>query len=381
MELPQLEPLEISAGVVFGDRRAPAPEVDREWPTEGSRRTLERILLGALERPPCVVAFSGGRDSSAILAEATRIARARGLEDPVPHTLRFAGAPRTAEDEWQELVVRHLDLGEWNRRSMGEELDSLGPIGLDVLRRYGVHWPANIHTFKLIVEPAAGGSLVTGNGGDELFAAWPDRRVALIRRGRAFPRRADLRPLLATLPLGATIARSRRARLMRLPWLTPAAVREVGRRFTEGSTSVARSWAEDVEDYLGSRSVELTLGIGEAIARDAGVHLVEPFYDPAYVRSVCAEAPRDGYASRAVAMGRHFGDLLPAALPGRSTKAVFTEVFAGPETRRFAAEWTGEGLDAALVRPEALRETWLSEVPDMRSLVPLQAAWLATRSG
>ena len=70
--------------MVFGERRTPAPDPADLWPTADPRPTLERILLGALQRAPCVVAFSGGRDSSALLAEATRVARVHGLEDPVP---------------------------------------------------------------------------------------------------------------------------------------------------------------------------------------------------------------------------------------------------------------------------------------------------------
>ena len=47
------------------------------------------------------------------------------------------------------------------------------------------------------------------------------------------------------------------------------------------------------------------------------------------------------------------------------------------ETRRFAERWTGEGLDLDLVDPEALRAEWLSSAPDVHSLIPIQAAWLA----
>ncbi|HEX8959452.1 MAG TPA: asparagine synthase-related protein [Solirubrobacterales bacterium] len=377
--IPQLEPLEVSSGMVFGRRRTPSGEVDRE-PGGDPRSVLERILLEALRRPPCIVAFSGGRDSSAILAEAVRVARAHGLEDPVPCTLRFGDAPRTAEEEWQELVIGHLRLGSWSRREVTDELDALGPIATDVLRRHGVHWPPNIHTFGLMFEVAAGGSLVTGNGGDELFSPWAGHRVALLRRGRALPRRADLRPLARALLPASLLARlsARRGRL-RLPWLTPAATDRLSRTYATSLAGIERSWAEALEDYLDSRYLELGLAITGAMARDAGVALVEPFFDSRYVRSVGADAPPEGYASRGAAMARHFGDLLPPRVVGRATKAVFTEVFSGPETRRFAAEWDGSGVDLSLVDPEALREAWLAPVPDLRSLVPLQAAWLASR--
>lgn len=374
----QLDPLEVASGMVLGRRHTPAAETD-SGPAGDPRSTLEQILLEALQRPPCVVSFSGGRDSSALLAEAIRVARAHGLEDPVPCTLRFGDAPRTAEDEWQELVIRHLGLGEWSKLEVGEELDALGPIALDVLHRHGVHWPPNIHTLRLTLDVAAGGSLVTGNGGDELFSPWAGHRVALLRRGRALPRRGDLRPLArALLPRPLLVRLSMRRGSVSLPWLTSHAARQLSRAYAEDWAKVERRWSETLDEYLNSRYLELAFAITRAMARDAGVALVEPFFDPRYVRAVVADAPAEGYASRTAAMARLFGDLLPSRLIGRGTKAVFTEVFRGPETRRFAAEWDGTGVDASLVDAEALRAAWLAPVPDLRSLVPLQAAWLAS---
>jgi asparagine synthase (glutamine-hydrolysing) len=369
----------VSAGVVFGERRTPFAEAHRHSAEDDPRSTMERILLGALQRSPCVVAFSGGRDSSAALAEATRVARAHGLEDPVPHTLRFGDAPRTAEDEWQELVIRHLGLENWSRRIVTDELDALGPIALDVIRRYGVHWPPNVHTFQLLLEPARGGALITGNGGDELFSPWAGHRIALLRRGRAFPRRYDVRPLmLYLLPTALLVRRSIRRGHYRLPWLAPGPAAELQRTFAAGSVQLEKSWADALEDYLSSRYLEVGNGFTGAMARDAGVALVEPFFDPSYVRSVAATAPAEGYGSRTAAMESLFGDLLPPQVSGRSTKAVFTEVFAGPQTRLFAEQWTGAGVDPSLVEPEVLRDVWLAPVIDIRSLVPIQAAWLAS---
>ena len=376
-QLPQLDSLEVSSGVVFGERRGPATESDR-GPGAGPRETMEELLLGALRRSPCVVAFSGGRDSSAILAETTRVARAHGLDDPVPHTLRFRDAPRADEEDWQELVIRHLGLENWSRRVVTDELDALGPIALDVLRRYGVHWPPNTHTFQLMLEPATGGSLVTGNGGDELFHPWVGHRIALLRRGRALPRREDARWLaMWLLPTAVLAGRARRRDRFRLPWLRPEPAREIQRGFVDELTRIEKEWAEELEVHLRSRYLEVVLGITGAMSRDAGVDLVEPFFDARYVRSVCAAAPREGFGSRTEAMRLLFGDLLPPKVTGRSTKAVFTEVFAGPETRRFAEQWTGSGVDASLVDPDALRETWLAPKVDIRSLVPIQAARLA----
>ena len=54
-------------------------------------------MLRALRRPPCLVSFSGGLDSSALLAVATAVARREGLDDPVPATLVVPGSPESDE--------------------------------------------------------------------------------------------------------------------------------------------------------------------------------------------------------------------------------------------------------------------------------------------
>ncbi len=72
-----------------------------------------------------------------------------------------------------------------------------------------------------------------------------------------------------------------------------------------------------------------------------------------------------------------FEDLLPPETVKRDTKAVFTEVFSSRETLAFAEAWDGTGLDRSLIHPEVLRNEWLKPKSDLRSLTPLQAAWLA----
>jgi asparagine synthase (glutamine-hydrolysing) len=74
-----------------------------------------------------------------------------------------------------------------------------------------------------------------------------------------------------------------------------------------------------------------------------------------------------------------FGHLLPATLLQRHTKAAFNEAFFNAPSREFAETWDGAGLDPALVDPKQLRETWLAESVDARSLSALQGAWAARR--
>ena len=67
------DPLELAAGRMFGeDPEAPGiAHVELRGTTPLS--ALEEAILPALEREPCLVSFSGGRDSSAVLAVATRV--------------------------------------------------------------------------------------------------------------------------------------------------------------------------------------------------------------------------------------------------------------------------------------------------------------------
>ena len=72
-----LTPLEVATGAPLGaDPAAPSLPMPRPG---GPVAALEHSVLGALLRPPCVVSFSGGRDSSAALAVATRVARQQGI--------------------------------------------------------------------------------------------------------------------------------------------------------------------------------------------------------------------------------------------------------------------------------------------------------------
>src|SRR5262245_65085870 len=96
-----LAPLEIATGLVLGvepRREVVAPRLDAAEPPLPA---FERAVLPALRRGPCLVSFSGGRDSSAVLAVATGIARREGLPLPVPVKNVFPGPATTLEPGWQ----------------------------------------------------------------------------------------------------------------------------------------------------------------------------------------------------------------------------------------------------------------------------------------
>lgn len=325
------------------------------------------------------MSFSGGRDSAALLSLASRLARERGLSDPVPVTLRFENRPRTDENDWQEMTIDHLGLRRWEIVPIGEELDPLGPVATEILRRHGLFWPPVAHRIAPLLEAARGHVLVLGTGGDEMFSPWRrhparDRLDVRVRPVRRAVKRAAFNLLPERLRV-----RVRLRRRSGLSWLRPAAKRQVERKYRAMVLRRSTSWAEAIRRIPESRNFELTQSVFAAMAQDAEVSLVQPFFDPGFIRAVGESAPRRGFPSRAVAMEVHFGDLLPPPVIERTTKAVFDELHGGRPSRAFAQAWDGSGVDPAWVDVEALRREWLSPRPNYRSLTALNAAWLAFR--
>lgn len=373
---PPLTPLEVASMSVFGlePETPPLPEPD---PAVAPLDALETAIRPALARPPCVVAFSGGRDSSLLLAVAARTARREGLPLPVPVTLRFPESPTAEESEWQELVIRHLELDDWVRREIHDELDFVGPLAQRMLRRHGVLWPANLHFVAAPAAQAAGGSLVTGVGGDRVLASGPDD---LLGRSRA---RATARNLVRgayrSLPARARAPYAARRVRARTPWLRPAAVDAV----------VAQTLAQPPEPPASDARLHhvhrerlhaLTRHGIELLAKDEDAQAVTPFLDPGFLASLARFLGADGIGGRTAVMRALAGDLLPERLLTRPTKAVFPEAYCNRHTREFVQAWRGGGVDETLVDVEHLRSLlgdgtdpgWLG-----RSAILLQAGWLA----
>lgn len=353
----QLLRLEIASGVVLGEtQRRPA----LTGPAAGvePRAALEQALLPPLRRSPCLVSFSGGRDSSAILAVATHLARREGLEPPVPITVRFPGDPETDESSWQELVVRELAIGDWQGIEAGEDLGVLGPVARAAIERHGLLWPPNIHVLVPLLEAASGGSLITGVGGDELFGGLPRLRRAL-------------------LPTPVRRAWARRGAAIDLPWLRPPARSALRSAFAAQEAGKPVRWRRWVVWVARRRQLELLKENGEGLALDAGTELVHPFLDPRFLAALARHGSRPRQATRATVLNALCEGLLPKAVLSRTEKADFTRALWGDEARELAATWNGQGPPGELVDAGRLRQTWAADPPDFRSATALQAAWLA----
>lgn len=375
-ELLPLDRFEIHTGMLIGPGRTPAPPVPAK--DADVHKVLDDLLLSAVRRPPCHVSFSGGRDSSVILAAATRVARREGLPDPVPLTARYPWHPGTHENEWQEMVVDHLRLSDWKIFELTTELDALGELATGLLRRHGVYLPGPAHSMAAFARRCGEGSLLTGTGGDEVLEAWGYRRRPLRQLVAARPRRRIVKRLaFEALP---AVARkrleARDAAPMMAGWMRPAARRWVAKMWRADHWWDDITWRRRLISMLGFRSYEVTRTTLDRFARDEGVDLVEPFFDPRFVHALARSAPRMGYSTRTEAMTALFAGLLPPEVERRRTKAVFNAVMAGPGARAFAESWDGSGVDDELVDPELLRAEWLKETPDGRTFTALQQAWL-----
>lgn len=376
--IPSLEPLELCSGMSLGRRTTPLPE-SPPLGVERPREVLEALIAESLAAGPCHVSFSGGRDSSVILAVAVHVARREGLPLPVPLTGRYPDVPEAAEDEWQELVVRHLGLEDWTVFEICDEADVLGEVARELLLHHGVTGIAPAHTVVLHARQAGGGTLMTGSGGDEVFGSGGYRRRPWRTVLGTRPRRMVAWAVAHNaLPLaGRRRVEARWPPAVPIPWLQPAAQAEV-ERIVQRASQLTTSYPDDMLALLDTRGYERVRAVLSTYASGAGVDLVEPFFDPRFIRAMSAHPP-SGFHDRTATLESMFADVLPSEVLRRHTKATFTGALWGPEAQAFAAAWDGSGVDQALVDPGALKAAWATPSPDARSLPLLQHAWLATR--
>ena len=369
-------PLEVACGLALGHDQGSVALVTRGWGEP--RAVLDDVLRHALARPPCLVSFSGGRDSSAVLAAATLVARREGLPLPVPVTNRFPAVATSQEDEWQEQVVRHLDLADWEKLVLTDEVDSVGPVATDVLRRVGLLWPFNSHFHVPILRRAAGGSLLTGVGGDELFGSHMWGSARLVLNGRRRPQVSRLGAVGAALaPRPVRRWALARRHKVRWRWLRPEVDEALNRTRADFHSRTPLAWDGGLRWWWRSRNRTVVDASLAALAADAGVRIRHPFLEPSVVGAVAQHFGARGPVNRAAAMRLLFAEVLPDAVLGRRSKASFNQAFFATHSRAFASTWTGGGVDHSIVDADRLATEWRSADPDPRSYLLMQSAWLA----
>lgn len=378
---PALGPLEVATGVVVGAAAGPAPLL-----TAGGRTPLQ-ALEDAI-RPhlrasgPCVVSYSGGRDSTLLLTVAAGLAAREGLPAPVAATLRFPADPDAEETAWQELGVRDLTLTDWVRHEVtAGELDLLGPAATDLLRRHGLTWPYNLHFHAPLMPVARAGSLLVGFDGDGVLDGWRWAPAA-----DYLARRQPLRPHavrvvgLSRAPTAVREAVIARREVERLPWLTPAAAREDVRTWAAEVAAEPRTWPERLRWFAHRRHLALTRASFALLGAHDGVDVAFPLLDPGFLGALARCGGRWGFRDRTDVLIRGLPGVLAPALAQRRTKASFDGAFWGPQARAFVDGWDGTGVDTGLVDPVRLAAAWSTQRPHAMTCQLVQSAWLAARS-
>jgi len=371
----RLSSLEIATGLLPGNMRTlPASYAG---PRLSPREALERSCLDALLHAPCFVSFSGGLDSSLVLAVATRVARQEGLPDPIPATNRFPAIAHTDESEMQEVVVRHLGLGDWATVDLHEELEVVGPVAARALSRHGLLWPFNAHFHVPLLELARGGTLITGIGGDELFSPPRSARAVDVLAGRVRPRPRDALHvgfLAAPSPIRSAVLTRRFPAAF--PWLLRSARRDLAKLWAADAAAEPARFGARVERLNSRRYLRVGLRSLDLLAADAGSRIAHPLTDMGLAVALAGRVGWSGFAGRGDALRALFPGLLPEALLRRGTKARFEGAFWGSQSRSLVASWAGEGTDPAVVDRDALRREWGKPQPDGHTYLMLQAAWL-----
>jgi asparagine synthase (glutamine-hydrolysing) len=369
-------PLEVATGWIYG--LLPATKLPDT--ALSPRQALDDAIRPALVNGPCYVTFSGGRDSSAVLAAATALARREGHALPIPVTRVYPDLPDTDESEWQRLVIGHLGLTDWLRLELtAGETDLLGPAARAAVRDRGAAWPPALHTHGAMFKHLSPGSLMTGEGGDAVLGLRRGTALTVLRRRRRPTRELLTMAATAVLPAPlrkAAIIRGTRSGLQNR-WLQPAAFAEHTQR--TASEEVAEPLRYDAGTWhLTRRRFFATAAHNQKVAAaEFGLRHSDPLLDHGFIAALARSGKGWGYNGRTATMRALFADALPLPLIARSTKARFNHAHSGSASRDFARDWDGTGVDPELVDIDRLRQVWLSDEPTMATGMLLHTAWLA----
>jgi hypothetical protein len=205
-------------------------------------------------------------------------------------------------------------------------------------------------------------------------------RVAPISRlARSRGRRHRRAALRALRPQRTRVAAEhRRLRAHAMPWLR-SEVRDLAiRHLVEAGEGRPLRFAESVRLEPRRRTRELVARSRSWVSTSFGVEVRSPLLDTEFVSALADGHRWLGPGGRTEVVRELAGDLLPAAIITRSTKAEFSAVYWGHRARAFVRSWDGGGLDAELFDVDVLRDVWSSGRPHAMTSAALQQAWLAT---
>jgi asparagine synthetase B (glutamine-hydrolysing) len=348
--------------VPSSDQIGPAPAIEPLGPPGKVLDRLTAAVLPALARPPCLVSFSGGMDSSFVLAGAIHAARENGLPEPIPITWRFTRAPAADETQRQRAVVAALRVRSHVVLEAGDDLDLIGPVATGFLAGFGLRMPSNLYVHLPLIAAAAGGSLLTGVGGDQVLFGHPPQPQSL--RGRL--RRATPPPVLAT---------RMRWRGDLFPWLTATASRRQTARWLAERRDRPASGLPRMRYNATRRAVATTVAAFDemGLVHDAVVR--HPFLDPAVQAALAGVLDdRPGLRRHELLTAASAG-ILPAVVTALHPKARFDEAFIRPATARFIRRAPDPDHLPPGVDVRALRRFWAANPLSTRTAPLIQHMW------
>jgi len=346
-------------------------------PVGTARDVLEDIVRKSLQGDrPHYVLFSGGRDSSALLALAVHVARREGLKEPQPVIVRHPDSPESDEQNWQDLVLDHLDLPDQVVIEMHGDQGLLADAARGAMRRRGPVWPAAVQGHGAIYRHLEPGVIISGEGGDMVLTG---HRLNTVRIMLSRPDRRTLRNGLRALRPASLTRLHAKDGMARGTLPSPRWLREPGRlAYAEALSALLATplrWDSATRHAGLNRSVCVGMANFEAEVAAHGSVSVNPLADLAFVEALARDGGMLGWGDRTAIFRRLFGDLLPDSVLARGTKAAFNSTRWGEQERQFAHEWDGHGFDEAWIDAEALRVEWLAERPHPISGFLLQVAW------
>lgn len=380
----QPDPIELATFMVTGMSDRPdlvAQYNEQLTRSDTARSVLEDFVLRGLQKPPLVIAFSGGRDSSALLAVSAHVARREGLPMPIAFTFRYDGEAEADETAWQELVIKHLNVSDWERAHVGTRHDVIGELAQEFLMKHGLVFPPTLFNNTLPLIRARGGTHMSGEGGDEIFGV---RRATILRRILDNPKylldKQHLRhAALCFGPRPFRVAAWRydlERRLSGIDFVKPEVSEQQRRDLAAHVTSEPFNLMRSMGWHLRRKMIVMFEEGQAAIAQEHDVQHLDPFLEPKLVAAYARMVKPFGLAGRTDAMRVLFADLLPDEVLTRTSKAIFNRGFLTDVGREFARSWQGQGVDTDIVDVDALRAAWLADWPPSQSFGLLQAAWL-----
>jgi Asparagine synthase len=272
------------------------------------------------------------------------------------------------------MVVRHLGLSEWLVIDR-PDADLLDPAITGLLGSHGLFYPSQIGSYLPIVSAAAGGVMLTGEGGDESFGGW-GFRAALhpIEWGPTAAAKATAVAMISRGPV--PVQRWYRRRGQPYPWLTEAGRRSVESALDDRAETEPVGWRKYLAWAFARRAWHLAQSTLDMVGEGSSCRVVHPLAEPTVLGSLASTWSRRGPADRTDVMDAVVGDLLPRAIVEREDKAVLASVFIGARSQAFIEQWDGSGVDDEWINSQALREVWGRRYPYAGSFNLLHQAWL-----